>query len=205
VEILFHPRCSPGVSLLCLDTKFFGKLRFCSDRSVTRRPNLDVSLNRADHRRVELPSAAAPPLSPSQGIISSARATTSPCCVSGLRGNQRSHIEPRCVPGPDGGILPGPALVSDDGQRMLPPRGGRGGSGCACFPLSLARSRSRRSSSRRARIVVKSSAARGPFTAFPPIFRFETHRRCRQRLRFRANSRHRPLRGQAPFRSLTNN
>jgi hypothetical protein len=103
-----------------------------------------------------------------QGIVSSARATTSPCCVSGLRGNQRSHTAPRCVPRPDGGILPGPTLVSDDGQRMLPPRGGRVGSGCACFPLGLARSRSRRSSSRRARIVVKSSAARVRSRRFLP-------------------------------------
>ena len=191
---------------MCLDTKFFGKLRSCSDRSVTKDPIVTLSKSSRSWR-IELPSAAAPPLSPSQGIISSARATTSRCCVSGLRGNQRSHTEPWCVPGPDGGILPGPALVSDDGQRMLPPRGGRGGSGCACFPLGLARSRSRRSSSRRARIVMKSSAARGPFTAFPPIFITGLRRigGCRQRLRFRANSRHRPLRGQAPFRSLTNN
>ena len=101
------------------------------------------------------------------------------------RRNQRSHTELRCVPGPDGGTLPGPAVVSNGGQRMLPPRG-RSGSGCASFLLGLACSRSRRSSSRRARIVAKSSAARGPFTAFPPILvTFEAARRLLTKINVR--------------------
>ena len=63
--------------------------------------------------------------------------------------------------GPDWRTRPGPSPISEGGQRMLPPRGS-GGSRCTSslgFP-----SRSRRNSTMRARIAVKSSAARGRFT-----------------------------------------
>jgi hypothetical protein len=65
-------------------------------------------------------------------------------------------------------MCPGPALLSDGGHRMAPPRN-TGGSRCASFSRGLVPSRSRRSSSMRARIVAKSSAARGRFTSAPPI------------------------------------
>jgi hypothetical protein len=69
---------------------------------------------------------------------------------------------------PDWRTRPGPALVSDDGQRIALRRG-IGGSRGASFSLGLVPSRSRRSSSMRARIIAKSSAARGWFTSAPPM------------------------------------
>ena len=68
---------------------------------------------------------------------------------------------------PSGRSRPGPALLANGGQRMFPLRG-IGGSRGASPSLGLAPARSRRSSSRRARMVAKSSAARGRFTASPP-------------------------------------
>lgn len=62
---------------------------------------------------------------------------------------------------------PSPSPISDGGQRTLRTRC-VGGSRCPSFSLGLAWSRSRRSSSMRARIVAKSSAARGRFTLFLP-------------------------------------
>ena len=72
------------------------------------------------------------------------------------------------APDPDWLTRPGPSLVFDGGQRMAPP-GGMRGLRCASLSLGLVPSRSRRSSSMRARMVAKSSAARGRFTAFPPF------------------------------------
>ena len=70
------------------------------------------------------------------------------------------------APDPDWRTRPGPPLVSDGGQRIAPPRGV---GACRCWAIASAPSRSRRSSSIRARIAAKSSAARGRFTAFPPF------------------------------------
>jgi len=76
----------------------------------------------------------------------------------------------RSIGAPDPGwrTRPGPSLLSRSGERMLPPRG-IGASRCRALSVASAPSRSRRSSSMRARMVTKSSAARGRFTAFPPF------------------------------------
>ena len=58
------------------------------------------------------------------------------------------------------------SFISEGGQRTLRPR--RAGSPCNSLSAVCAPLRSRRNSSRRARMVGKSSAARGRFTAFPP-------------------------------------
>ena len=72
-----------------------------------------------------------------------------------------------CVPELDWRTRPGPPLVSPGYQRSIWPRR-ISGSNCKSRLEACTPSRSRRSSSMRARIAAKSSAARGRFTSPPP-------------------------------------
>jgi len=91
------------------------------------------------------------------------------CCVDGLRRNQESSSRPSCPRvGPDRRSPFGPAPTSPSSQYALR-RGRSGGSDRASVWPASSRSTSRRNSSMRARMVAKSSAARGRFTSAPPI------------------------------------
>ena len=91
-------------------------------------------------------------------------------CVSGLRRNQESSSRPNWPRiGPDWRSWFGPAAGSTFCQYQYVLRRGRvGGSDCISVWPAFPCSRSRRSSSMRARIVAKSSAARGLFMS-PPV------------------------------------
>jgi len=90
------------------------------------------------------------------------------CCVNGLRRSQLCRSQSRLHIGPGCRTCPGARLISRcDQYPILAER--IGGSDCKPLSGACARSRSRRSSSMRARILAKSSAARGRFTAFPPF------------------------------------
>ena len=75
-----------------------------------------------------------------------------------------------CVPELDWRTDPGPAVVSPGDQRSIRPRR-TSASKCELRSEARTPSRSRRSSSMRARIAAKSSAARGRFTSPPPSVR----------------------------------
>ena len=88
------------------------------------------------------------------------------CCASGLRRNQKSRSRPSRASRETDGLVLGAVISRCDPYSYLAERCGR--SRGKSLAGACVASRSRRSSSMRARMAAKSSAARGRFM-FPPV------------------------------------